>query len=376
VGEFRPLIDELEDALASGDQQRWTTALERVTDLFIAGSGNYSQTQIGVFDDVLVRLAEEIEVTARARLAHRLAAISNAPPKLMRQLAIDDAITVAGPVLSLSGELNDEDLLDYARSKSQNHLHAIAQRRQLSEPITDVLVVRGDRRVVLTVVKNSGARFSENGFDRLVARADGDDTLTHHVGIRPDIPRHHFVKLLAAASAAAYGKLAAANPQFADALEDMVSEVAADIGRQVREASPEHARAKRAIKRHYKRGALVEGNIHAWAGSQNFEKTVVGLSVLAHVPVDTVERALLDANPDMILILAKAAGCSRTTAKSLLLMRAADRGMSPQDLQGALTRFDRLSVATARRVMVFHDQRGYAAADAELLHEIETATDC
>jgi uncharacterized protein (DUF2336 family) len=374
VGEFRPLIDELEEAMASGDQRRWTMALERVTDLFIAGSGSYSHAQVGVFDDVLVRLAEEIEVTARARLAHRLAAISNAPPKLIRRLAVDEAITVAGPILSLSAELNDDDLLDCARSKSQNHLHAIAQRRQLSEPITDVLVVRGDRRVVLTVVKNSGARFSDSSFDRLVKRAGGDDTLTHHVGIRPDIPRHHFVKLLAAASATAYAKLAGANPNFADALEDMVAEVAADIARQVRETSPEHARAKRAIKRHYKRGALLESNIHAWAGSQNFEKTVVGLSVLAHIPVDTVERALLDSNPDMILILAKAAGCSRTTAKSLLLMRAADRGMSAQDLQGALARFDRLNVATARRVMAFHDQRGSAAADAALL-EIDVGSD-
>lgn len=366
MGEFSPLIDELEDAIASGNQQRWMTALERVTDLFIAGSGRYSQAQVALFDDVLVRLAEEIELTARARLAHRLAAISNAPPKLMRRLAFDDAITVAAPVLSLSPQLGDDDLVANAGSKSQNHLHAIAQRAALSEPVTDVLVERGDRRVVLTVIKNSGARFSDSGFGKLVGRAEGDETLAHHVGVRPDIPRHHFVKLLAVASASACAKLAAANPQFSDAIETMVAEVSAELGREVREASREHARAKRTVKRHYKRNALAEGNIHAWARSQNFEKTVVGLSVLGHVAVELVERALLDEDPDMILILARSAGCSRTTAKSLLLMQAADRGMSAQDLEDALVRFERLSVATARRVMAFHDQRGYAAADAAL----------
>ena len=63
--------------------------------------------------------------------------------------------------------------------------------------------------------------------------------------------------------------------------------------------------------------------MHGSARTQEFEKAVVALSKLGNFPVDLVERALLDEHEDMILILAKAAGCSWTTARELTLMRAA-----------------------------------------------------
>ena len=45
----------------------------------------------------------------------------------------------------------------------------------------------------------------------------------------------------------------------------------------------------------------------------------------------------------MILILAKAAGCSWTTARELSLMRAAGRKLTPDDLASAFERYKMLS---------------------------------
>src|SRR5690606_16588299 len=157
--------------------------------------------QLALFDDVLLTLASSIETKARVKLSKRLASVSDAPIRLVRSLAFDDVIEVAAPVLKSSPRLSDEDLVETAKTKSQGHLHAITQRAQLSEAVTDVLVERGDRDVVHSVVKNSGARFSDHGFGKLVARARGDDTLARYVGARRDIPRHHFLKLLESASA-------------------------------------------------------------------------------------------------------------------------------------------------------------------------------
>lgn len=66
----------------------------------------------------------------------------------------------------------------------------------------------------------------------------------------------------------------------------------------------------------------------------------------------------------MALILAKLAGFSSTTAKAILLLKAADCGMSAQDLDQALTSYTRLQAGTARRVLGFHRTRlkGPAAA--------------
>jgi hypothetical protein len=78
-----------------------------------------------------------------------------------------------------------------------------------------------------------------------------------------------------------------------------------------------------------------------------------------------VERALLDENADMILILIRAAQCSWTTAKAILLMQAADRGIAAQDLDRALRSFQRLGIDTARRVLEFYQLRAQEVGASE-----------
>ena len=97
--ESQSLVDELNNAVAARDDKQRLRILERLADLFAAGSRGYSSDQIALFDDVLQKLAADIEVKARARLAQRLARIDTAPPRLIRSLAFDDAIEVAEPVL-------------------------------------------------------------------------------------------------------------------------------------------------------------------------------------------------------------------------------------------------------------------------------------
>ena len=91
------LLDELEAALASGTNTRRIEMLRRITDLFVDGASRYSEGQIGLFDDVMARLITAIEAKARAKLAHRLAPIANAPANVIYMLAFDDDIEVAQP---------------------------------------------------------------------------------------------------------------------------------------------------------------------------------------------------------------------------------------------------------------------------------------
>lgn len=56
-------------------------------------------------------------------------------------------------------------------------------------------------------------------------------------------------------------------------------------------------------------------------------------------------------------MLSKAAGCSRFTVKSLLLMQVAERGMSAHDLERTLDSYDKLSVESAQRVLRYYAER-------------------
>src|SRR3979490_3278950 len=138
------LIDELEQALASGTEAHRDEMLTRITDLFLAGASRYSDVQINLFDDVITKLTVAIESKTPAMLAIRLADTANAPMGVIRRLASDDDIEVARPVLKGAKRLSDADLLATANNKGQPHLLAISERTSLSEAVTDVLVTRGD----------------------------------------------------------------------------------------------------------------------------------------------------------------------------------------------------------------------------------------
>jgi uncharacterized protein (DUF2336 family) len=352
-----PIIDELEAALASGTTARHIEMLTQITDLFVDGATHYSEDQTGLFDDVMARLVRTIEAEARAKLAHRLAPIANAPVNTIHMLAFDDDIAVAAPVLSHSERLDERALLANAGSKSQQHLFAIAQRKLLSEAITDVLVERGDREVVQSVITNSGARFSDAGFRVLVDRSAGDDDLATVVGLRSDIPHPHFLLLLEKASSAVRARLAAENPQARAAIDGVVAEVVGGLRNEARKASPDFAAAQAEVERQNRIRRIGEAEIYQYARERKFEETAIALSLLSDTPIDVVERALLDPGAELVLILAKVAGLSPPTTRAVLLLRAADRGMSAKDLEQALSSFNRLQPDTARRVLGFFRTR-------------------
>lgn len=354
---FRSLINEVQDTSAPGATKRQVRALARIADLFAAGSSRYSEQQIELFDEVFKALVTMIELKTRVKLARRLATNPDAPATLVRAFAFDEAIAVAAPVLSRSMALSDEDLAVSASTQSQGHLYAIAQRPTISEAITEILIHRGEPRVVHAVAGNAGARISDGSFCELVARSAADLQLALRVGMRRDIPRHHFLKLLETASVSVRSKIVAANPQFADVVPAVLTEVVDNINLEVRIRSPDHAKARRKVKRIKYWRELREANVHAFARAQNFEHTVMALSVLAGCPIEMAERAVLHENPGVVQILAKAAGCSWTTAKALLLMKAAGRRMSAKDLDLARENFERLEAGTAKRVLEFYDAR-------------------
>jgi len=132
--------------------------------------------------------------------------------------------------------------------------------------------------------------------------------------------------------------------------------------REVREASGHYKAAARDARHLFRGHRFSEANLHAAACSQRFVKTAVALSMLGPFPIDLVERVLIDKGTETVLILARAAGCSWTTTKAILTMYSAGRGLSQQDLEHALTAFERLSRETARRVVKFYQRRSKLAA--------------
>ncbi|HET9413953.1 MAG TPA: DUF2336 domain-containing protein, partial [Pseudolabrys sp.] len=354
-----------------GSADKQADILRRVTDLFLAGADNYSDDHVDLFDGVISRIAEKIETKARAELAHRLAPAPNAPPKTVRKLAHDESIEVAGPILSLSNRLSDEDLLAIASGKSQDRLLAISKRPSLSEKISDVLVTHGNRDVVLSVTRNEGARISDAGYTTLVDRSINDEVLAICVSMRKDIPQEHFNALIVKASEVVFEKLAASNPHAVYEVHKVLTDITGQdpAGRPKAKRDYREAAAQFDVVR--RSGAPVDPVVCEYAKNGQFEETVAALSALSGAPIKLVESVMNDARPDsdFALILAKAAGLSWPTVKQICILRRKVFRFSPQAIENARHSFDRLQTTTAQRLVRFYNERHAALADFQQLQQ-------
>jgi uncharacterized protein (DUF2336 family) len=361
VGARQNLIAELEEVITDKDIGRRAAMLRRVTDLFALGSGKLSDQQISLFDDVMNRLVDEIEISARATFGHALATIPDAPPKVVRRLALDDAIDVAGPILSCSGRVDDMTLVEGAKTKSQAHLLAISGREVLVEAVTDILVERGDRQVALRTAGNSGAAFSEFGYSTLVRRSSNDDDLAVCVWSRPEIPRQHLLRLFADASESVKLQLASRDPRKADLIREIVAQASNQIQTQAREKSASCAAAHAYVQSLHHSGRLDEMRLAEFACSGKFDETALALSMMCNLPIGVIERAFVDGRSEQILVLAKAIGLSWPTAKALLLLRAGGKNGSTCNFDLQFETFMRLKMETAKKAIQFYRLRARAA---------------
>ncbi len=325
------------------------------TDLMIAG--RYSDDEIWTFGEVIGRLADEIEVAARAQLAKRLARFDHAPVNIIHKLAFDDEIEVAGPVLRESERLEPYALVANACTKGQTHMLAISKRKSIEEAVTDVLVTRGNQEVVNSVASNDGARFSDFGFLHMIKRAEGDSILAEQLGLRKDIPRHVFQQLIAKASDDVKKRLERERPDMVEQIQSSVTDVAGELQSKFGPVSRSYFVAKRVVTTQHRQGNLNENSISVYARSHKLDEVTIGLSLLCALPGDVIERALLDKNREMLLILAKALDFSWATTMSLLFLGAKDHRITAQDLKDLESEYGRLNVETSRSVLKFYQSR-------------------
>jgi len=357
------LIAELDEAMQSGSSDRRMATLRRVTDLLLSQADLYDSEQIALFDDVLLRLIEHIEMRALAELGERLAPVENAPVGIIRHLANHDEIEVAGPVLKDSKRLSPPDLVEIASVKSQDHLLAISQRAEIDETVTDVLVDRGSREVARTVAINSGARLSQTGFATLIKRAEHDDVLAELTGRRPDLPPQLFAQLLAKATETVKAKLMALlRPEAAEDVARTLNKVA----RELQAPSPErdYTEALNRMNAVQADGRLDESIVLDTAKANQFEDTAAALALLCSVPIELIDRLMQGSRIDALLIPCKAAGLGWPATKAVVRLTPAQGATSEPAFETAKKDFANLSMVSAKRILRFWQVRASVAPGA------------
>ena len=245
------ILRELNDAISKGTAESRLQALWHATDMLLMG--RYTESEIWIFGELIGRLSEEIELAARCQLAGRGAERPGADPD-GQQARLRQFNRCRRPHTSLFRAARKPVLVANARCKSQQHLFAISRRKSIDEPVTDVLVERGDQTVVNSVAVNTGARFSDSGFLQLIKRSENHPILAEHLGRRRDIPRHLFQQLIAKASDDVRKKLQFERPEARNAVADVAGSLHAMFG----PASKSYSTAKKTVGAKHRIGDLGE----------------------------------------------------------------------------------------------------------------------
>jgi uncharacterized protein (DUF2336 family) len=347
------LIAELERATHSGSADRCAETMQRVTDLFLSGVERYSEDQVLLFENVFEFLVIRIEERAREELATRLALVDNAPIRLIRRLAQDDAIAVAAPVLSQSVRLTGSDLIQIARSKSQAHLLAISGRKHLDEALTDVLLDRGNRDVIYKLASNAGARFSEQGFTTLVVKAEADDRLAETVGLRVDVPSQLFQRLLKQATKTVRTRLLAmAPPATQREIRRVLDTAAKEVGWETT-APRDLAHAQERVASMRRAGTLDEAAIAGFARLHKYDDVTAALALMCAAPLRVIDQLMSSPRDDGLLVPCRVAKLSWPTVDAILQHRGAHHALTAHDRERLRNEFTRLSRATAQRLLGF-----------------------
>ena len=350
------LIPELDDIVSSGDPKRRADAVRRVSELFLQGASSFRPDHVDLFDGVLTSLVPHAEIAERAELAERLSALSNAPRNLVGQLAHDDEIAIAGPLLKRSPVVDEKMLLEIAAEKGQDHLLAMAERPTLSTDLTEIMVARGDSAVVRRAAGNAGAAFSESSYSTLVKRAAQDGVLTIRLGQRDDLSPAHLKDLLSGSIDVVRRRLSTVvTPERQAAIKQTMAVITAPSEREVRR---DFLPAQRTVMKLHREGMLGEGALLNFARAFKYEESVAALSAMTGVKIETLDRLISGDRADPILIAGRAIDVEWATVRALILLRAGpNRSVSPADIESARVNYARLMPATAQRVVAFWKTR-------------------
>ena len=309
--------------------------LNAVTDLFLLDH-DPSETSKEHYGEIATTSLPHLDESARRDYAQNVASLPSLPHTVATTLAQDSDVGVARLVLKLSPVLTDTDLAAIALSQSQQHLVAIAERAQLSEGLTDILVERGDRDVLHTVSANEGAAFSETGFDRLLERGGHDGQITQAISRRSDLTPSRTNRVLR--------------------IVEQLSDGGAQDGEAVslaREARQQRLEVKLLLADLAAKVRELDDVVIMLADDDRAYHLAQVLAQSAGITTEQALRVLMQRDATGIAVTCRSLGVMAGAYRSLLKLRARRLYFSSQAVDDDVDDYRKLDLATAERTLRF-----------------------
>src|SRR5882757_1290033 len=343
-------IAELTGAAKDESPQRDARILKQVAALFLSNVDRLRESQIGAFDGILVPLIERMDAGTLVHLSEALSATDLAPRETIRKLAFHDDPLVAAPVLRNSNRLSEKDLVEIAKTHSQQHLLAISGRKCLNEALTDALMRRGDVNVSNALAKNAGAKFSECGYATLVGRAERDESLTERLGLRLDLPANLLREILSKATDLVLARfLTAPRPVAHGKTQGSGS---TPLPRKI-----DYTQAQSEVLALNRTGKLNDSTVNRFAVRGEYTSVVAALSLKTEVKIEAIEPLIESDRLYGLIVACKAARLNWSTTTMIIRNRPGCPPATQREFEQAEVVFEGLLLSLAQWTIRFGADR-------------------
>ena len=367
-----------EDAPQAASKTR-QTLLRRLADVVCLPASRINAFERAVTGDLLVELLRQASVEERRRVAVRLAPLAELPDSLARLLLRDEP-SVAGPLIEQCASLTDVDLIGCARDAGVEHRLLIAERRGLSEVVTEALLSFGEDAVIEAVLKNTSARLAQVAVEGVVALSRQNRSLCALLLKRPELrPSGAYVMFWwcgAEERRIVLQRFAVSREVLQDSVEDLFAQVAAEGW-----SDPVTRKALQFIERRQRNRAAIEKSPYAGledavaAAEGGMTRELVSeIGYLSGIKPLTSAKIMGDAGGESLAILCKATGLSRLDLQ--ILWRAMRRpettedGEVHPDWERVQITYEILAVDRAQTVLRYWNWSLSSALTPELLRAI------
>lgn len=340
------------DAIESaGAVEQRSELVQNVISLFALTSETCSVEQLGIYDSVLVRLSDMVELEVRSQVAQRLSTLRRVPSNTVQKLARDH-IDVAKPILVGSVALSDQDLLDVAASLGIGHASAIAERDVLSDVVTDGLIDMNNIEVHNKIVANGNAQISVDGFKKLVLASSENEELQIGLTEREDVPDRIISSLIELATGSVREKLIrAGRTDDASRIKEAGSVAMTKMSNDYWLARYDFESAWQNVCVVCSKGPVDEKVLRQFAMQDRFAEAAAAFALIVDMPFEQSKHWLVRLDPTPFLVTARALGFEDTTVKAMLGMGPWRHRLSTEDRAKAFARFQKISFGEARQLM-------------------------
>jgi len=334
--------------------------LKRLADVVSLPASRVNAFERAMTADLLVEMLREAHPDERARVAARVAPLSEIPNSLVR-LILRDEVAIARLLIDDCTSLTDADLVACAMETGLEHREVIAERKGLSEVVAEIIAGDHEPSVLMALLTNMTARLSQPTMEIMVAATRIEPGLIPHLLRRSELrPSGAYIMFWwsdAEARRTILQRFAVSREVLQEAVDDIFSQAAEENW-----SDPLTRKALQFIERRQRNRAAIDKSpydsldaaVNAAAGGLNRD-LVQEIAYLSGLKPPTCAKLLSDAGGEPLAVLCKATGLPKESVRTLWRAvkrpELGDNGDIHPDLDRVLITYDMLAVDRAQTVL-------------------------